>query len=102
MALAADAVVSNGWSRTTTSRSGYLASQVALDAPQREQQVDLVVGDGFSLDVGKDGLEMGPKMLSRIRGKGRSCWLLVRTSLVTHELTYRTPAPAAGRSFLPL
>src|SRR5215217_1019783 len=84
MILAATPVIPDRWSQTTSNRSRFFSSQVPLDAPQREQQVDLTVGDRLPLNACEDHLELGSDMLSRIRGKRRRCELPVRTSLVTH------------------
>ena len=77
MILLAALLVSNAWSQTTTSGSGFLPPELTLGAPQREQEINLIIGDRLTLDVREDHLELGSDMLSGIRSKRRSCKLLV-------------------------
>lgn len=88
MTLAAGPLVPNAWSQTTTNWSGFLPLEFTLDAPQREQQIDLIVRDRLPFDACENHLKLRSDMLSCIRGKRRRCGFLVRTSLVTHEPTY--------------
>ncbi|WP_040638781.1 hypothetical protein [Microvirga lotononidis] len=64
-------------------RSG-LTPALALDTPQREQQVDLLIWDRLPLDLREDGLEVRPDLLPCIRAKPRARLLLIQISLDTH------------------
>jgi hypothetical protein len=44
-------------------RSAFLAGELALDPPQREQQINLLIGERLSLDLREDGLEAGSDLL---------------------------------------
>ena len=47
-------------------RSEFLAAALALDPPQREQQVDLFIGERLALDLCEDGLKVGSDALARV------------------------------------
>ena len=47
-------------------QSEFLAAALALDPPQREQQVDLFIGERLALDLCEDGLKVGSDALARV------------------------------------
>ena len=65
-------------------RSELLAHSLALDTPQREQQVDLFIGEWLALDLGEDGLKVGSDPLARVRFETGTRRLVTRTCLGTH------------------
>jgi hypothetical protein len=66
-------------------RSNLLAAEFALYSPQREQEVNLVVGERLSFDFREDGLEMGSDLLTSIVANSWSGHLLLQISLATHQ-----------------
>jgi hypothetical protein len=65
-------------------RSSLLAAEFALYPPQREQEVNLLIGNRLSLDFREDGLEMGSDLLTSIVTNSWS-HLLLQISLATHQ-----------------
>ena len=75
-------------------RSELLAHTLALDPPQREQQIDLFISERLALDFGENGLKVGSNALACIGFETRTGHLVIRIGLGTHWATCWYSAPS--------
>ena len=74
-------------------QSEFLAAALALDPPQREQQVDLFIGERLALDLCEDGLKVGSDALARVGFETGTRRLVIRICLGTHRVPCWYSAP---------